>query len=257
MILRRVIAHFRNQEWTAIALDFLIVVAGILIAFQITSWNEARRERALERDYLERIASELDQSIVAMDNGIALATAREELGRLLIASVDDPDIARAEPGRYIYAVLTGGFTYAPPVRAHTFEEMKSSGDFGIFRDKALLTDLTEFYTQVQSEAQWSYIREVKQTEYIKRSAGILTYDLLKQTPYAEGVPDIAVEDAMAAYARMIERLSFIEWLPTVANRYDDIRSYRARLASAKKLRARILEALGRAALTPGEEATTP
>lgn len=28
MILRRVIAHFRKQEWTAIALDFLV---GILI----------------------------------------------------------------------------------------------------------------------------------------------------------------------------------------------------------------------------------
>jgi len=28
MILRRVIEHFRKQEWTAIAIDFLIVVVG-------------------------------------------------------------------------------------------------------------------------------------------------------------------------------------------------------------------------------------
>ena len=28
MILRRVIKHFRQQEWTAIFLDFLIVVVG-------------------------------------------------------------------------------------------------------------------------------------------------------------------------------------------------------------------------------------
>ena len=42
MILRRVIHHFRKQEWAAIALDFLIVVAGILLAFQITEWNELR-----------------------------------------------------------------------------------------------------------------------------------------------------------------------------------------------------------------------
>ena len=31
MILRRVIAHFRKQEWTAIALDFVIVVAAAVI----------------------------------------------------------------------------------------------------------------------------------------------------------------------------------------------------------------------------------
>ena len=43
MILRRVIEHVKAQNWTAVALDFVIVVVGILIAFQITNWNEARR----------------------------------------------------------------------------------------------------------------------------------------------------------------------------------------------------------------------
>ena len=28
MFLRRVIGHFRQQEWTAIAIDFVIVVVG-------------------------------------------------------------------------------------------------------------------------------------------------------------------------------------------------------------------------------------
>ncbi len=59
MILRRVIAHFRKQEWTAIAIDFVIVVAGILIAFQITTWNEDRATRASEREYLERLHSDV------------------------------------------------------------------------------------------------------------------------------------------------------------------------------------------------------
>ncbi|MGA8204218.1 MAG: hypothetical protein WB812_06830 [Woeseiaceae bacterium] len=257
MILSRVIEHVKAQHWTAIAIDFLIVVAGILLAFQITEWSEARRERALERDYLERIASELDQSITALEVGITLAGERAELGQFLIASIDNPDMVRTQPGRFVYAVLTGAYTYSPPVRAYTFEEMKSSGDLGIFRDKALLLDLMEFYTQVQSQAQWNYLREAVQTEYLKRSAGILTHDLLEQTPWDAGFPDIAVDDAMAAYARMIERPSFIEWLPTVANRYEEIQTYRAWLISAKELRARILGALGRPAPTLVEKETPP
>ncbi len=247
MILRRITEHVKTQNWFAVGLDFVIVVVGILIAFQITEWNEDRRERALERDYLERIATELDQSIVAMEDSIVTAQEREELGRFLMKSVQEPDVVRAEPGRFIFAVLTDGYTYSPEIRSHTFEEIKSAGDLGIFRDKVLLVDLTEFYTRVQGDAQWDYIREVRQTEYIKRSAGILSYDLLKQTPYAEGVPDVSVEDAMAAYARMLERPSFIEWLPTVTDRYDDIRAYRRRLDAAQELRARILTALGEAA----------
>ena len=43
MILRRVIAHFRKQEWTAIALDFLIVVVGVFVGIQVSNWNAARK----------------------------------------------------------------------------------------------------------------------------------------------------------------------------------------------------------------------
>lgn len=40
MILRRVIKHFRKQEWTAIAIDFVVV--GVLISFQVSNRNDAR-----------------------------------------------------------------------------------------------------------------------------------------------------------------------------------------------------------------------
>ena len=35
MILRRVIGHFRRQEWTAIAIDFVIVVVGVFVGIQV------------------------------------------------------------------------------------------------------------------------------------------------------------------------------------------------------------------------------
>ena len=46
MILRRITKHVKDQNWFAVALDFFIVLAGILIAFQITNWSEAQSERA-------------------------------------------------------------------------------------------------------------------------------------------------------------------------------------------------------------------
>lgn len=49
MILRRVIAHFRRQEWTAIALDFFIVVFGVYIGIQVSNWNAARLEASALR----------------------------------------------------------------------------------------------------------------------------------------------------------------------------------------------------------------
>jgi hypothetical protein len=46
MILRRLTKHVKEQNWFAVGLDFVIVVLGILIAFQITNWSAARKARA-------------------------------------------------------------------------------------------------------------------------------------------------------------------------------------------------------------------
>lgn len=43
MILRRITKHVKDQNWFAVGIDFVIVVAGILIAFQITNWSEERQ----------------------------------------------------------------------------------------------------------------------------------------------------------------------------------------------------------------------
>ena len=59
MLLRSITKHVKEQNWFAVALDFFIVVVGILIAFQITNWNEGREQRQSERGYLEQLHSDV------------------------------------------------------------------------------------------------------------------------------------------------------------------------------------------------------
>lgn len=239
MLLRRVIEHVRAQNWTAVAIDFVIVVVGILLALQISEWNQARQDRVRERAYLARIAAELEQSFQDIEASIEIAQEREALGRLLVDSVDDEEPVRADPGRYLLALLKGGYTYSPEIRSHAFEELRSSGDLGLIKDKALLVAITEFYTEVREVAQWSYIREARQTEYMKRAAGILRYDQMKRASAAEEFLEASVDEALAARSRMLERPAFIEWLPTMVDRADDIHSYRQWLQDGQALRDRI------------------
>ena len=58
MFLRSLTKHVKDQNWFAVFLDFFIVVAGILIAFQITNWNEDRQSRIADRALVERLAEE-------------------------------------------------------------------------------------------------------------------------------------------------------------------------------------------------------
>lgn len=62
MILRRVILHVRNQEWTAVALDFVIVVVGVVIGIQVANWNQARTERAQLDEQLVSLRLELEEN---------------------------------------------------------------------------------------------------------------------------------------------------------------------------------------------------
>ena len=60
MLLRRLTQHVKDQNWFAVALDFAIVVAGILIAFQITNWNEARAENNLKSLVEKRLIADFE-----------------------------------------------------------------------------------------------------------------------------------------------------------------------------------------------------
>ena len=60
MILARLSHAIRTQNWFAVALEFVIVIAGVAIGFQINALNEARIERLAERNALLAFSSELD-----------------------------------------------------------------------------------------------------------------------------------------------------------------------------------------------------
>jgi len=152
MILRSVTRHIRDQNWFAVGLDFAVVVIGILIAFQITTWNEQRQERAREQQYLGRIAAELDNTILEIEDAISLTNERQALGEYLLRTTEDPELVRADPATFFNALILSGYTFSPRIRSHAFDEMQSAGELNILRDRALRYDLTEFYTRVRGNA---------------------------------------------------------------------------------------------------------
>lgn len=63
MLLRRVTKHVKEQNWFAVGIDFLIVVVGILIAFQITNWSTSREDRRIYDQAYERLIVELNRNL--------------------------------------------------------------------------------------------------------------------------------------------------------------------------------------------------
>lgn len=63
MILRRFSQALKEQNWTAIWIEFVLLVAGVFLGIQVANWNEARAFNALERDHLSNLRAEIESDI--------------------------------------------------------------------------------------------------------------------------------------------------------------------------------------------------
>ena len=161
MILRSITRHVKDQNWFAVGLDFLIVVLGILLAFQITEWSAERQERTAERRYLAELARDLQADIAELHSGRQQSLMRLKLGESILTAVD-PEFERPDffpppdefladgeaypslqfPG-YTFAALTSTFIMIGG--DYTFDELVQSGNLGVLSNRALVNQLASYY----------------------------------------------------------------------------------------------------------------
>ena len=109
MILRRITQHVKEQNWFAVFLDFFIVVAGILIAFQITNWNEARRDVREEAALSIRLLEEFTALEELLEERIVRAEKITTSTSKLIEMIRADESAGMAPDAKKY--LTDAFRY--------------------------------------------------------------------------------------------------------------------------------------------------
>lgn len=141
MILTNITKALREQNWVAVAIEFVIVILGVVVGFQVTAWNEARRDRALEHAYLERLASEF---IVIQDELIDhhgdLDDAREQTLRFIDA-VDRQDAEAMQANAMALVVITR--VSEVQIQSAALVELISSGRLGLIRTEELRAALAQ------------------------------------------------------------------------------------------------------------------
>jgi len=143
MILRRITEHVKAQNWTAVALDFVIVVTGVFIGIQVSNWNAARAERRLGVDYAERlradVKADLEKTRISAAYYDAVLGSVRRADVLLASSNADPKELIVE------AYRATEVTYIAPTRA-AWEQIVSSGHLGLLPQSVVETGLSTYYT---------------------------------------------------------------------------------------------------------------
>jgi hypothetical protein len=67
MITRRIATHLRAQDWTNVAIEFALVIAGVFVGIQAANWNQQRQERSHTKLLLSQVQVDLREFITYLD----------------------------------------------------------------------------------------------------------------------------------------------------------------------------------------------
>ncbi len=67
MILRRIAHAVKQQQWTAVLIELVIVILGVFLGFQVSDWANERANRSAEMRHLEEIAEDLRADAAIFD----------------------------------------------------------------------------------------------------------------------------------------------------------------------------------------------
>ncbi len=156
MILRRVINHFKNQEWTAIFLDFLIVVVGVFVGLQVSNWNEAREDRARGDEYLERLYADLTSDHLSANGRMAFWREVRDYGDVGLAYGETGLVEQQKAWDVLLAYFQASQVNELYPKITTFDEMRSAGELGLIQNVELRQLLTYYYSTTTQRAVVEY-----------------------------------------------------------------------------------------------------
>ena len=166
MILRRLTQHVREQNWVAVALDFLIVVIGVFVGLQVSNWNETRAEQTRLDRYVDELQLDLAAEREEMQHVQQIAIERfaalsylldEAIGWSLPTSIDrfgedfqvDPmPEFEVEPGQAVFNETLTLETFDG--QRHTFDALTNTGEFQLFNRRPIARDLRAHYADISS-----------------------------------------------------------------------------------------------------------
>ena len=162
MILRRVIEHVRNQQWTAIGIDLVIVVVGVFIGLQVSNWNDDRATARRAAAFTERLRDDLREEAWGYEMQIGYYSDVHGNSRRAL----DALTAKAPlPDEQLLIAAYRATQYNGNTRRRaTYDELTSRGEIGLIGD-GKLRDISQFvytstlFDDIVREGQASHYRQ--------------------------------------------------------------------------------------------------
>lgn len=124
--------------------EIVLVVIGILLALQINTWNEERKDDRLKNTYLEALVADLRSDLVNLKAWTMGNDDAEEEGLYLLDFLENR-MAVPDSQRLARSFLMSQYKPAITLSSSTYRDLTNSGNMRIFTDLAFKKLLDEYY----------------------------------------------------------------------------------------------------------------
>ncbi|MEM1106756.1 MAG: hypothetical protein AAGH87_10230 [Pseudomonadota bacterium] len=167
MLFRRISAHVKEQNWTAVALDFAIVVVGVFVGIQVANFNDARREAETRAALRLELAEDLKADLAEIEGHISFSAYRFAAAEALVGRVTGWQLPDAFPAEFGTTVPLARPGQAWPeeaadalffsqryttfdVERRVYDTLVATGELDITDDRQLVEDLRAYYLFAQN-----------------------------------------------------------------------------------------------------------
>lgn len=164
MILRRFAEALKNQDWTVVLIEFVLVVTGVLVALEVDRYNEGQKKKAYELELLFALERNIERDIDKLSNVIDGYQSIKRFGSNAYATLNADGCTGDSCWTSILEFFHASQWLENSVSEATFEEMKRSG----FPSNAHLKEVVEEYYDI-SKAQINVTGEIPSYRELVRS----------------------------------------------------------------------------------------
>ena len=122
--------------------EIILVVIGILIALQINSWNQLKKDRQEENDLLHRISKNLERDLIDLDMLLEWNKGIKEDLRLVISGIVERELTVEELTAKYQSLIN--YNYFIQVSS-SYQESLASGKISLIQNDSLRNLIIEHY----------------------------------------------------------------------------------------------------------------
>lgn len=150
MLIRRITEHLKAQNWTAVLLDFVIVVVGVYIGIQAANWNDERQAQVERATSLDRLHLEAEMSVAYLRAVVEQYQRTVEVRASILRNTAEGNIDAVGQEEIVVAInYLSLFPAVEPPRS-VYDEVISTGQFRNLGDSNVRDSITKYYSDLRS-----------------------------------------------------------------------------------------------------------